>query len=483
MSGSTVKPPFSSPPAAASPATARFAPSPTGELHLGNARTALFNVLLARHAHGRFILRVEDTDAERSKDLHIAQQMADLRWLGIDWDAGPDREDERGPYRQSQRGSVYEKYFGVLEARGLTYPCFCTAVELEVSRRTQLASGRPPRYAGTCRDLTPEQREKKRAAGIAPTTRFRVPTGRRIEFHDFVHGPQSFLSDDIGDFVIRRADGSAAFFFSNAVDDASMGVTHVLRGEDHLTNTPRQLMILEALGLPAPSYGHVSLLVGKDGAPLSKRHGDPSLRFYRERGYSAEAMANHLFRLGHSTSEHGFLSMEQMAAAFDPTHLGRAPARFDEEQLKVWQKEWVHRISVDTARAWLEGVIPPGVDERAARAFVEAVQPNVTLPEDARAWADVVFGELPPLASEDEQLVRSAGASYFSAAATAAAANDNDLKAIVEAVKAATGKSGAALYKPLRIALTGRTHGPELAPLLKAMPPGKARERLARFAA
>lgn len=483
MSGSTVKLASSSPPADGRPATARFAPSPTGELHLGNARTALFNLLLARHLQGRFILRVEDTDAERSKDLHLASQLDDLRWLGIDWDAGPDREDEHGPYRQSQRAGIYEKHFDVLTTRGLTYPCFCTAVELEVSRRTQLASGRPPRYAGTCRDLTAEQQEKKRAAGIAPTTRFRVPTGKRIEFHDFVHGEQSFLSDDIGDFVIRRADGSAAFFFSNAVDDSSMGVTHVLRGEDHLTNTPRQLMILEALGLAAPRYGHVALLVGKDGAKLSKRHGDPNLRSYRERGYASEAIANHLFRLGHSTSEHGFLTLEQMAAAFDPAHLGRAPARFDEEQLGVWQKEWVHRISVDTARAWLAGAIPAGVDERAALAFVEAVKPNVTLPEEARAWADVVFGELPPLASEDEQLVRSAGTTYFSAAATAAAANDNDLKAIVDAVKSATGKSGAALYKPLRLALTGRQHGPELAPLLKAMPPGKARERLARFAA
>ncbi len=466
-----------------SPATTRFAPSPTGELHLGNARTALFNVLLARHLGGRFILRVEDTDAERSKDAHIARQMDDLRWLGVDWNAGPDCEDERGPYRQSQRAAVYSKYFDVLDAKGLTYPCFCTAVELEVSRRTQLAGGRPPRYAGTCRELSPEQQARKRAAGISPTTRFRVPSGQRIAFDDFVHGPQSFLSDDIGDFVIRRADGSAAFFFSNAVDDASMGVTHVLRGEDHLTNTPRQLMILAALGLPAARYGHVSLLVGKDGAPLSKRHGDPSLRYYRDRGYAAPAIANHLFRLGHSTSEHAFLDLAQMAAAFNPAHLGRAPARFDEEQLNVWQKEWVHRTPVDVARKWLAGVVPGGLDERAALSFVEAVLPNIVLPDDARGWAEVVFGELPPLAGDDEQVVRSAGASYFSAAAQAAATNDNDLKAIVDAVKAATGKTGAALYRPLRLALTGRTHGPELAPLLKAMPPGKARERLARFAA
>ena len=464
-------------------ATARFAPSPTGELHLGNARTALFNVLLARHLQGRFILRVEDTDAERSKDMHIARQMDDLRWLGIEWDAGPDREDERGPYRQSQRAAVYERHFATLETRGLTYACFCTQVELEVSRRMQLAAGKPPRYAGTCRDLAPEQQAAKRAAGISPTTRFRVPAGQRIEFVDFVHGAQSFLSDDIGDFIVRRADGSAAFFFSNAVDDASMGVTHVLRGEDHLTNTPRQLMVLQALGLPAPRYGHVSLLVGKDGAPLSKRHGDPSLRYFRERGYAPEAIANHLFRLGHSTSEHGFLTLEQMAQAFDSTHLGRAPARFDEQQLDMWQKQWVNHLSADTARSWLAPVVPASVGEDAARAFIEAVLPNVLLPEDARGWAEVVFGELPPLVGEDEQIVRNAGAGYFSAAASAAAANDKDFQAIVSAVRAATGKTGAALYKPLRLALTGRTHGPELAPLLKAMPPGKARERLARFAA
>ncbi|MEP7244278.1 MAG: glutamate--tRNA ligase [Gammaproteobacteria bacterium] len=464
-------------------ATTRFAPSPTGELHLGNARTALFNVLLAHHLGGRFILRVEDTDAERSKDVHVASQMDDLRWLGIEWDAGPDREDDRGPYRQSQRRAVYERYFHILSANNLTYPCFCTSVELEVSRRTQLAAGKPPRYAGTCRELTLEQRDRKRAAGMSPTTRFRVPTGKRVEFLDFVHGEQSFLSDDIGDFVVSRADGSAAFFVSNAVDDASMGVTHVLRGEDHLTNTPRQLMILDALELPAPRYGHVSLLVGPDGAPLSKRHGDPSLKFFRDRGYSSEAIANHLFRLGHSTPEHGFLTLEQMAKAFDATHLGRAPARFDEQQLNMWQKEWVNHASPETARAWLAPVVPAGVDERAAQAFVAAVLPNVVLPEDARGWADVVFGELPPFAAEDEQLVRSAGPDYFSAAATAAGANGNDLQAILSAVRAATGKTGAALYKPLRLALTGRTHGPELAPLLKAMPPGKARERLARFAA
>ncbi len=461
---------------------ARFAPSPTGELHLGNARTALFNFLLARRSGGRFILRIEDTDVERSRESHTVALMKDLRWLGMEWDAGPDREDERGPYRQSQRAAVYGGYFDVLERSGTIYPCFCSPLELEISRKSQAAAGRPPRYSGICRDLSPEQRAQKAAQGIAPTMRFRVPGGHRIAFVDFVHGAQSFLSDDIGDFVIRRSDGSASFFFSNAVDDAHMGVTLVLRGEDHLANTPRQLMILEALGLPAPAYGHVSLIVGADGAPLSKRHGATSVREYREQGFTPEAMANHLFRLGHSTSEHSFLSIDDMIRVFDPRHLGRAPARFDEQQLLVWQKEAAHRMPVEVARKWLAQVLPAGIDEKSLDAFIAAVLPNVVLPGDAHAWVDVVFGGPLALEPAEEQLVRSAGSTFFSAAASAAAQSGNDLPAIAGAARAATGRKGAELYMPLRGALTGRTHGPELAPLLKAMPPGKAYERLARFA-
>ena len=462
--------------------TARFAPSPTGELHLGNARTALFNFLLARHSGGRFVLRIEDTDAERSSEAHATALMQDLRWLGIDWDAGPDREDERGPYRQSQRSDVYAHYFEQLQRTGAVYPCFCSTLELEISRKAQLAAGRPPRYAGTCRELSPEQRARKRQQSGPPTTRFRVPSGRRIEFVDFVHGPQSFLSDDIGDFVIRRPDGSAAFFFSNAIDDARMGVTQVLRGEDHLTNTPRQLLILTALDLSAPAYGHVSLIVGADGAPLSKRHGATSVREYRERGFTPEALTNHLFRLGHSTPEHSFLGLPEMTRFFDPAHLGRAPAHFDEQQLSVWQKESVHRMSPERARAWLADVLPTGLRDASSTAFIAAVLPNLVLPDDARRWLDVVFGRPPALDPAGERIVREAGSAFFSAATNAAAQSGNDLQAIAGAARAATGRKGADLYMPLRAALTGREHGPELAPLLRAMPPGAARERLARFA-
>src|SRR6185437_4228259 len=349
-------------------------------------------------------------------------------------------------------------------------------------RRAQLASGRPPRYAGTCRELSAAQRRNKEAQGLPASLRFRVPTGRHIEFVDLVHGAQSFLSDDIGDFIIRRAEGTASFFFCNAVDDACMGVTQVLRGEDHLANTPRQLLILEALQLRAPSYGHVSLILGSDGAPLSKRHGATSVRAYRESGYRPEALLNHLFRLGHSSAEHDLLDLEGMARAFDPAHLGRASAHFDAQQLRVWQKEAAHHLSADQARAWLASLLPEGISESAASVFIGAIRPNVVLPEDAQPWVRIVFGPPPALEPEGEGVVHTAGEHYFAAAAQAAAQSGNDLQAIAAAVRAATGKKGAELYMPLRLALTGRGHGPELAPLLKAMPAGQAAARLARFA-
>ena len=459
----------------------RFAPSPTGELHLGNARTALFNFLLARRGAERFVLRIEDTDASRSRSEHTVGLLHDLHWLGLEWDAGPGREDGLGPYYQSQRAALYAERFVELERQGAVYPCFCSAVELEVARHAQRAAGRAPRYPGTCRDLSADERRRRLGAGQPATLRFRVPAGRHIEFTDLVHGAQRFLSDDIGDFVIRRADGSAAFFFSNALDDAAMGVTQVLRGEDHLTNTPRQLLILEALGLPAPRYGHISLILGSDGAPLSKRHGAASVREFRERGYRPEAVVNYLFRLGHSSSEHDLLGLQALAAAFDPQHLGRAPAHFDEQQLTVWQKHAVHRLAPEGAREWLAAQLPNGLDAHVATAFCAAVLPNVVLPEDARAWADIVFGPAPVLAGEGADLVREAGREFFAAAARAAA-DGGDFAQIAAAARAASGRKGAQLFRPLRFALTGLGHGPELAPLLRVMPTGETERRLARFA-
>src|SRR5271170_6068829 len=368
------------------PVVTRFAPSPTGSLHLGNARTALFSYLWARGSGGRFILRIEDTDAERSQLRFRDELMADMRWLGLNWDEGPDVGGPSAPYSQAERGEFYRQLFDRLESGDLAYPCFCTAEELELSRKLLRMAGKAPRYAGTCRTLTNSQRSERQARGLKPTLRFAVPAGQIIEFTDSVHGPQRFASDEIGDFIIRREDGTAAFFFCNAVDDSAMGVTQVLRGDDHLANTPRQLMLLDALGMRRPGYGHVGLLVGEDGAPLSKRHGSTSAQEFRERGFLSAAILNQLFRLGHTSDIDGWLSMTDMPEHFRPGHLGRAPARFDESQLAHWQKETVERMSAGQIAAWL------GRDDTAD--FVELVRHNVVLPADATAWRTVVRGEL-----------------------------------------------------------------------------------------
>jgi len=455
----------------------RFAPSPSGELHLGNVRTALFNFLLTRERRGAFVLRVEDTDAARTQESFVAALLTDLAWLGLDWDAGPGRDEGRGPYRQSQRGALYARYFEQLESAQRAYPCFCTNLELELSRRAQLAAGRPPRYAGTCLELTMAERESRRARGLQSNLRFRVPSGGKVIFHDLVHGPQSFATDDIGDFIVRREDGTAAFFFCNAVDDALMHVSHVLRGEDHLSNTPRQLLLLTALGLPAPQYGHLSLLLGADGAPLSKRNGALSLRELRAIGYAPLAICNQLFRLGHSTSNNAVLSLDEMAAAFNLDALQRAPAHFDLTQLRHWQSEWVHSLSPAAVRDWLRPSLRTDVGAAQMEAFATAVLPNVVLASDALLWQQIVFDD--PL-SFDEAAVAAAdaaGPEFFVAAAAAVSEPAN-----LAALRDATGRKGAAFFMPLRAALTGRLHGPELAPLLRAMPVARIRARLLKFA-
>ncbi len=338
----------------------RFAPSPTGYLHLGNVRTALFNALLARRWGGRFLLRIEDTDPERSRPEYVAALLEDLRWLGLDWREGPQIGGPHEPYAQSARGAIYAQYYQQLADSKRAYPCFCTPAELALSRKAQLTVGRPPRYAGVCARLSEAERQARLERDPRPTLRFRVPAGRMVEFTDLVRGPQRFASDDIGDFVIRRADGTPQFFFANAVDDALMEITHVLRGEDHLANTPRQLLVLEALALPAPRYGHLALIVGADGGPLSKRAGDLSVRELRAAGYLSEALLNYLARLGHSYERDVWMEPAELAAGFALEHLGRAPARYDESQLLRWQAEAVQRAIPERLWAWMG----PGVHER-----------------------------------------------------------------------------------------------------------------------
>jgi len=460
------------------PYVTRFAPSPTGALHLGNARTAFFNDLAARASRGRMVLRIEDTDAERSEDALLVKLLEDLRWLGLEWAEGPDVGGAHGPYRQSERGAHYARAIETLEAQGRVYPCFCSPEELKLSRKAQLAAGRPPRYAGTCATLPAREVSRRIESGARPALRFRVPAGRAIEFDDLIHGLQRFASDDIGDFVIRRADGSVAFFLGNAVDDAEMGITLVLRGDDHLANTPRQIMLLEALAMPVPRYGHLPLLLGQNGSPLSKREGAASLGDLRAQGYLPGALRNYLVRLGHACPAEGWLETDEMAKHFDLGRSSKSAAHFDEAQLRHWQREAVTRASEAELLEWLSGRLDRVGDEGRRSAFVAAVRGNLLFPDDVEPLVTVVCDAAVTLDDDAVREVGAAGAGFFEQALAAWRASAPDFKAWVRAVGAATSRKGAALYMPLRAALTGHTHGPELAPLVALMGQQRVAERI-----
>lgn len=456
----------------------RLAPSPTGLLHFGNIRTALFNVLAARKFGGTFLLRIEDTDLERSRPEFVEALYRDLRWLGLDWQEGGDAGGPAGPYLQSQRTAIYDEHLRRLDARGLVYPCFCSAAELEISRKLQAQAGRPPRYSGKCSHLKPDEQAAKLAQGLEHTIRFRMPKGVTIEFEDLVRGAQKFAADDIGDFIVRRSDGTYAFFYVNALDDALMGVTHVLRGEDHLANTPRQLALLSALGLPAPVYGHISLIVDGRGAPLSKRSGSKSVEELREQGYLPEAVNNYLARLGHRVDSPHALSLDQLAAGFEFSQLGRSPARYDPAQLLHWQAQAV-KESGDAALAdWLRPAVGAIVPEGALPAFARAVKGNVTFPADAVLWAQILYTD--PLAmAEDAQATLAQAPQKLFRAALDAFAPGKDYATFAAAVRAAAGVQGKALFMPLRAALTGQLKGPEMADVFALMDPERARRRIA----
>lgn len=462
----------------ASPYKTRFAPSPTGYLHTGNARMALFCALLARRHGGTFLLRIEDTDAQRSTHAYTLALQEDLLWLGLPWQEGPDVGGEYGPYAQAQRHAIYRKYFDELEHSAQAYPCFCSEQELALSRKVQLAAGQPPRYAGTCARLSADEVEARRARGLQPTLRFRVPKGASVVFTDLVRGPQAFASDDIGDFIIRRADGTPAFFFTNAIDDALMQVTHVLRGEDHFTNTPRQLMLLDALNLRVPHYGHVPLIVGPDGAPLSKRHGSHSVRELRDAGYFSLVVDNYLARLGHYYEDNAFMDVDALAAQFDLAKIGRAPAHFDHAHLHYWQQQAIAHAGVDELWHWVGDEVRALVPDAQRYAFIEAVRANIALREHALLWARVLYADKLELSQTARHVIKQAGGAFFECALHALERHPGDFKALADAVKQARGVGGKALFQPLRAALTGELDGPEMVRLFPLLGTARARERL-----
>lgn len=457
----------------------RFAPSPTGLMHLGNARTALFSALYGE----RFLLRIEDTDEERSRSEFVSELLDDLRWMGLHWDEGPGSAEADTDYFQSKRGEIYRYYYDRLERMGLAYPCFCTATELEVARKVQLSAGQPPRYSGKCSRLAREDVERRLALGFEPTLRFRVPRHETVEFVDGVRGEQKFNTDEIGDFIIRRANGSPAFFFCNAIDDALMGVDWVIRGEDHLSNTPRQLLLLRALELPEPCYAHISLILGDDGAPLSKRNGSRSIKQLREEGYFPLALLNMLARIGHHYEAQGLLDLAGLKAGFDLAHLGKSPSRFDIAHLKHWQELTVRAATDAVLWGWVYEETRAIVPSERQGLFLDIVRTNCLFPEQAHAWARILFTEetLP----RDEAVVeiaRQAGNGFFLAAIDAATTAGSDFDVFMTRLKEATGARGKQLFMPLRAALSGRLDGPELGKLYAALDPFLLHRRLAEYA-
>ncbi len=466
---------------AARPFKTRFAPSPTGLLHLGNMRTALFNYLLARQAGGTFLLRLEDTDAMRGHEKYARALENDLHWLGLDWDEGAGVGGDHGPYAQSERSFVYKEYFSALELKGQAYPCFCSEHELVIARKTALAAGRAPRYSGKCRALTRADVEARFGRGEPATLRFRVEEGGTVEFEDKVRGQQVFNTDDIGDFVIRRSDGTPAFFFCNAIDDAVMEVTLVVRGEDHLTNTPRQIMLLRALGLFVPDYAHLALVVGADGTPLSKRTGSRSVQELCETGFLTAAIHNYLARLGHTYDDNGFLTLELLASGFSLARMHRAPARYDEAHLMHWQREALLHMSTEeiwhTMGEKVHALVPPYKRE----AFIDAVRANVLFPIDALRWAQIVFTDTLAISHPAREAITAAGNEFFNAARRALEKHGADFKALSDMLRHTLAVNGKSLFQPLRAALTGELDGPEMAKLLPLIGVERARERLSKF--
>ena len=327
----------------------RFAPSPTGYLHLGNARTAIFSYLFARHNNGNFVLRIEDTDRERSTKEYEDMLIEDLKWLGLDWDEF---------YRQSERFDIYKEYVNKLLEEGKAYPCFCTPEELEREREEARKKGIPYRYSGKCRRLTKEEAEKLKREGKPFTVRFKVPENRTVVFEDLIKGHIAINTDDFGDFIIVRSDGTPTYNFVVVVDDALMGITHVIRGEDHIPNTPKQILIYEALGFPVPKFAHLPVILGEDRSKLSKRHGAVSVRAYREEGYMPEALFNYLCLLGWSSPEEGreIFSKEELIKLFDLKDVNDSPAVFNKEKLKWMNGVYIREIlPIDTL---LERAIP-----------------------------------------------------------------------------------------------------------------------------
>ena len=472
----------------------RFAPSPTGALHVGNARTALFNWLHARSLGGTFVLRIEDTDTARSTVAYETQILEDLRWLGLGWDEGIDAEGLLGPYRQSERLEIYRGSARTLLDRRLAYPCFCTVALLEEERQAQRAAGSVSVYSGRCRGLDPVAAADRRAKGEPCAVRFDVKAAAAnddaVVFEDLVRGSIRFPIAQIGDFVLLRQDGTPAYNFAVVVDDLMMRITDVIRGDDHLSNTPRQVLIYRALGAATiPQFAHLPLIVAPGGAPLSKREGAASVQHFRAQGYPPDALLNHLALLGWSPPGGAdFLTREELLRQFDLRRVSKAPAVFDPQKLDALSMRHIARTSPEhlTPLA-LEHLARAGKIQDPATADVVEWVSQLTA-----AWSErlVRLGDLPgeatlvfdftPEASLAEEEVRAtladARARLVIETMLAQAGSEpitaQRFSALAAEVRRATGAKGRDLFHPIRIGLTGRGTGPELVRIVPVIDAG-----------
>ena len=461
----------------------RFAPSPSGTLHIGSARTALFNYLFARHAAGAFVLRIDDTDAARSHDRHEEAILADLRWLGLDWDEGPDVGGPCAPYRQSERLEGYRAAADELLAGGHAYHCFCPEERLAELRAAALAEGRLPRYDGRCLGLSPDEVQRRRAAGEPAALRFRIPHGD-IVINDLIRGPVVVGADAVGDFIIVRSDGVAGYNFATVVDDRDMGITHVIRGDDHLTNTARQVLLFRALGASVPAFAHHSMVLGTDGGKLSKRHGATAVGDYRELGYLPQAIVNYLALLSWSHGDDEVLGRDRLIADFEIERLSPSPVMFDQAKLDWLDHEHIMGLAPEDHERLFAARLPRGTPPPAAAALAAAFQSSLVAYGQAAALAAAVL-EPPALPADLTAAVAAAAAPLARLRELrAAAAAWLDLAAARGLIAAyrAWGKEqsiGARdLLMPLRIALTGAEHGPELPYVLAALERGATLGRL-----
>jgi len=435
--------------------TTRFAPSPTGNLHVGNIRTAILAWMCARQADGRFVLRIDDTDRERSEERYVESIRADLGWLGLT----PDAE-----VRQSERVDLYEAKFQALRAAGRVYPAYETAQELDLKRKVLLGRGLPPIYDRAALALSDADRARLEADGIHPHWRFKLDAGA-IEWDDLIRGPQHFDAAAMSDPVIRRADGSWLYMLPSAIDDADLDISHVVRGEDHVSNTALQIQMFAAMGAPVPRFAHAALLTGAEGK-LSKRLGSLGADHFRDAGIEPQAIVALLARIGTSDPVEAVAEPAQLIAAFDFARFGRAPARFDEAELAQVNARIVHQLDYDA----VAGRLPAGM----GRAGWGAIRPNLSTVADAADWWHVVEGPVAATADPDD---REFLAVAHRIAGEIAWAGD-PWRTLTAALKDETGRKGKPLFLPLRRALTGRDHGPDMAALLPLIGRERALERL-----